>query len=425
MKKLIQIKEINLNDPRIKILKNLVNLNDQNLRDIFTNLQKNNSIQLLDYVNNLGLPEDFIKNILAGQSKQIPKEREKYFEKYKKIILSLRTVEHNLSILRLNSFTKFEAHPPLFFGMGGGSKELCKGLPFDVLGMLLTAEKLKRELQLSECRILLANRITYTNIPKNFEFSEIAIDNVMKGERDLLRLVVNKFGFSNWKIFLQTDLEEIIGKDIKNNYEKLIQAADKMELVGGHHYSIEMADIWSLVGQEIGGIKLGWFIRNLDNKNGGYIMDEQPFHVRFNLFMALQNIKNNVTLSYANAGARLYPGPTGALEKASPYICYQSKNRLLLSPFEKPMIKLKEATLAGGGFQFKYYRNLMSGIINLFEELVIGIDQNSEIEKIPIGASDRFRGDKLASKIEFIHHYIFDGGTEARQIWQKAFPNSL
>ncbi|MBU0722416.1 hypothetical protein KKA93_03110 [Patescibacteria group bacterium] len=417
--------EINFNDPKLKIFRNLVNINDIDLKNIFTNLNKSKDIQLLDYIYYLGLPKNLIKAIKNNLTQSIPEEREEYFREYKRTILSLRTTEHNLSNLRLNPLTEFEKHPPLFFGMGGGSKELCKGLPFDVLAMLLTGEKIKRNLKLSECRILLANRITYTNIPKNPEFSEIAIDNVMNGEKDLLKLVINKFGFQNWKIFLQTDLEKIVGNKIKNGYEKLIQVADKTELVGGHHYSIEMADIWALVGQENGGVKLGWFIRNLDKENGGYIMDEQPFHARFNLFMALHGLKNNVTLTYANAGARLYPGPTGALEKESPYICYQPENRLLLSPFEQPIKKLKEATLAGGGFQFKYYRNLMSGIINLFEELVLNDGDKGKNNKITVKENGKFRGDILAQKIEYIHNYIFSEATSAKNIWSKAFPNSL
>lgn len=417
--------EMNLNDPKLKIFRNLVNINDIDLKNIFTNLNKSKNIQLLDYIYYLGLPENLIREIKDNLIRSIPEEREEYFREYKRTVLSLRTTEHNLSNLRLNPLTEFEKHPSLFFGMGGGSKELCKGLPFDVLAMLLTGEKLKRNLKLSECKILLANRITYTNIPKNPEFSEITIDNVMKGERDLLQLVVNKFSFQNWKIFLQTDLEKIVGNKIKNGYEKLIHVANKTDLVGGHHYSIEMADIWALVGQENGGVKLGWFIRNLDKENGGYIMDEQPFHARFNLFMALYGLKNNVTLTYANAGARLYPGPTGALEKESPYICYQPENRLLLSPFEQPIKKLKEATLAGGGFQFKYYRNLMSGIIDLFEELVLNDGDKGKNNRIVVKESGKFRGDILAQKIEYIQNYIFSEATSAKNIWSKAFPNSL
>lgn len=415
---------IQIESKELKILRNFVDINDSDLKIIISNLNDNKEkIQLLDYLHKLGLTKEFTDDIIKIQNQAIPPERLKYFEKYKKLILSLRTVDHNLSLLRLNPFTAFEKHPPLFFGMGGGSKELCKGLPFDVLSMLLTAEKFKRELSLSECRVLLANRITYTNIPKNPEFSEKSIDNVMSAEKYLMQLAVNKFQFSNWKIFLQTDIEEVVGSKVKKEYEELIREADKTSFVGGHHYSIEMADILSLVGQEHGGIKLGWFMRNLDEKNGGYIMDEQPFHTRFNLFMALRNMPNNVTLSYANAGARLYSGKTGALEKESPYICYQRENRLLLSPFEDVIKKMGDATKQGGGFEYKYYRTFLSGIISLFEELVLGKDEKGDIKRIPFNKSDDFKCSDLAQKIEYIQKYIFSGKEleEAKDMWASAF----
>lgn len=409
----------------LKLLRALVNISDEELREIATNLVRYGAtIQLLDYIDQIGLSEDLKREILETQQREIPQERKAYFGIYKSIIASLRTTEHNLSQLRLNPFTQFENHPPLYFGMGGGSKRLCKALPFDVLGMLLTGETLKRKLRLRECRILLANRITYTNIPNNPEFSQESIDNVMRGERDLLQLVIDKFGFENWRIFLQTDVEDVVGKDIKDGYEDLIEKADRTNLVGGHHYSIEMADIWALVGQQEGGIKLGWFIRNLDKENRGYIMDEQPFHARFNLFMALQGIRNNTTLAYAKAGSRLFPGPTGTLEKESPYICYQPHNRLLLSPFEQPIDKLRNATQNNGGFQYKYFRNLMSGIIELFEDLVLDKDIAGIPNRIHVPQSTDFRGSQFAHKIRFILQFIFDGEKEAEKIWRKTFPNA-
>jgi hypothetical protein len=226
---------INLEDPELKTLRSLVNVSDSELNKILFNLQNNKErVRLLDYVYQLGFPDKLIEEVLAIQNQSIPAERKRYFEKYKKIILSLKTLEHNLSVRRINPFTQFEKSPALFFGIGGGSKALCKGLPFDVLGMLLTGEKLKRELCLSECRILLANRITYTNIQKSPEFSMVSIDNVMKGEKELLQLAVNKFGFSNWKVFLQTDLEKVVGDEIKDAYEQLVKCADRTNLVGGH-----------------------------------------------------------------------------------------------------------------------------------------------------------------------------------------------
>ena len=67
----------------------------------------------------------------------------------------------------------------------------------------------------------------------------------------------------------------------------------------------------------------------------------------------------------------------------------------------------------------------MSGIINLFEELVLTSDNNEKINRITVKESDTFRGDMLAQKIEFIHSYIFAGETNTKDIWSKAFPNSF
>lgn len=407
----------------LNILRNFVDLTDEELNKIYKNLDNNKEeIQLLDYINQISLSKNEVDEILEIQGRLVPEERKDYFEKYNKLIKASRTLEHKLSDLRINPYTEFENSPHLFFGMGGGSKALCKGLPFDVLTMILTGENIRRKMNIGKCRILLANRITYTNIPKNAEFSKESIDRVMTAERDIINLILKKFGISDyWEAFLQTDIENVIGKEAKKQYEEMIEQGDKSKIVGGHHYSIEMADIYALVGREQGGIKLGWFIRNLDKVNGGYIMDEQPFHARFVLFMAKQNMKNKVTLAYANAGARLYPGPTGELEKESPYICYQPDNRLLLSPFEKPIEKLKKATLAGGAFQYKYYRNFINGIIDLFENLVLGEDENGKVNRIKISNKNEFRGHDIAQKVEFILNFIFNGEEEYKEVWKNAF----
>lgn len=411
------------NVSEFKVIKNLVNLSQEELTIINENIDNNTgNIQLLDLINKINLTEERRAKLKEIQERKLPEVRQKWFNRYNKIVESSKTLDHNLSLLRLNPYTEFENDPYIFFGIGGGSKALCKGLPFDVLTMILTGEKIRKEMGIKKGRILLANRITYTNISRNPEFSEESIDRVMKAEKEIIKLVLRKFKILQyWDVFLQTDIESVIGKHEVKNYEDLIKQGDSSPLVGGHHYAIEMSDIYSLVGKKSGGIKLGWFMRNLDKENGGYIMDEQPFHVRYILFMAKQNICNKVTLAYANAGARLYPGPTGHLEKESPYICYQPENRLLLSPFEKPIEKLKKATLAGGAFQYKYYRKLMNGIIELFEELVLGKNENGTINRINTIGQNDFRGNGIAEKIEFILKYIFDGEDEYKIIWENAF----
>ena len=404
-------------------LNDIININSEDLSRIKSNLLNDpGNIQLLDYINIFDLNKEELKKIKNYIESN--KKRNEIIDKYKATIESSKLMNHNLSLLRINPYTEFEKEPYLFFGMGGGSKALCKGLPFDVLSMVLTGEKIRRDLKLKKCRILLANRITYTNIPRNDEFSKESIDRVMIAEKEILIHVLKKFNiYDNWEVILQTELDKHISPELLKDYENIIGIADKTEYIGGHHYSIEMADIYSMVGSNSGGIKLGWFIRNIDTINGGYIMDEQPFHARYVMLMAEMGIKNKTSLAYVNAGARLYPGLTGQLEKESPYICYQQYNRLLLSPFEKPIEKLKNATESGGGFQFKYYRQYISGIIDLFENLILSSD-NDNIKRINIEEyDDSFKGFMLAHKVDYMLKYIFedDKKPKYKKLWLDSF----
>lgn len=404
-------------------INDIINISEEEINLIKTNLVKSpGKIQLLDYKNYINIDENLLKKISIND--EIVEERIQKINLYKSVIESSKLMEHNLSLLRINPFTEFENEPFLFFCMGGGSKALCKGLPFDVLSMILSAEKIRRTLNIKKCIILLANRITYTNISRNKEFSVDSIDKIMYAEKEILLHVLKKFNIEkNWEVIMQTELDKYINPNLMKEYNNIVNAADETDFVGGHHYSIEMADIYSMVGTKSGGIKLGWFIRNVDTINGGYIMDEQPFHARYVMLMAKLGIKNKTSLAYVNAGAKLFPGPTGQLEKESPYICYKQSNRLLLSPFEKPIEKLKLATENGGGFQYKYYRQYISGIIDLFERLILSKSSN-KVNRICIeNPSESFRGFMLAYKVEFILNYIFE--CQEKNKYQKIWLNSF
>src|SRR6266567_6630181 len=58
--------------------------------------------------------------------------------------------------------------------------------------------------------------------------------------------------------------------------------------------------------------------------------------------------------------------------RLAPYICYNPKDRILLSPFEDSVKKLHSATQAGGGLRSKYIRRHFGDIVRLFEEIVLG-----------------------------------------------------
>lgn len=422
-------------------------------------------IQLVDFVDQIGLPQEIAATIHRQQDVLVPDQRRPFLERYKRAVANKPSVPENISRARLNPFTQFENQPPLLFGMGGGSSGLNKGFPIDILSMVLTAEKLRQEIGLGKCRVICANEITYTNIPKKpDEFSKESIDRVLATERDLLKLVVDKFGIGDhWEIFLESDIEQIIGRDLKDEYDRIVADADTVPFIGGHHYAMEMAQMYTLINQEQGGVKLGWYMRPLNTVRPEYIMDEQPFDARYTLYLAHKGLTNRVSTPYAHAGVKLYPGKKGLVDKEPPYICYDPSNRILLSPFEDPRAKLSEATQAGGGLWFREIKTHYANIVGLFQEIVLGKDflptrvpvvnvvegvgrrekrrmarvsqdQGREYVTKPVYRArtidevQNLSGNDpgaMGRKLQFILDHIFDGNREeAKKIYREAFPKA-
>ncbi len=376
------------------------------------------TIQMGAYTDYLGLGDETVAEIREKQLKQIPQARLPYIKKLEKVIETTPTVPDDLSLRNINPFTPFENNPPILFGMGGGSQRLCQGLPFDVLKMVLTAEKIRRELDAGPINILCANDITHTNIGKDPSFSIKSIDRVMAAERDLLQLAVQQMGLGDhFNIFLSTDLERIIGADGKNAYDEMVEHAKKVPFIHDQHYAMEIAEMYSLINQKLGGIKLGWFMNNPNPVEPKYIMDEQPFDARYALYLASQGLTNTVSIPYVHAGFKLLPDKNGFAQKAAPYIDYDPPNRVLLSPFENPTEKLEKASRHGGGTNLKQVQNHFAATIDLFESLILG-------ERIPVhlkGTSQVY-----GEKIQFILDFIFNGNRyEAEKIFKDTFPNSI
>lgn len=426
-------RNLDLTQPGSKILKALLTkvkvvdgkpirtpmLHDEDIKPI-AQLAKYNPhmIQMGAYLPGLGMSQQENDEIVAKQLARIPEERKPYINRFAQVISNTHSIPIKISLANINPFTQFENHPPILFGMGGGSQRLCQGLPFDVLSMVLTAEKLRRELDLGTINILCANDITHTNIGKHPEFSIESIDRVMSAERDLLRLVIDRFGFGDhFRIFLSTDLEKEVGPGLKQEYDEMVLDAKEVPFVYDQYYAMEIAEMYSLINQSVGGVKLGWFMNNADPKNPKYIMDEQPFDARYALYLASRRLTNKVSIPYARAGVRLYPDSSGHAQKVPPYIDYDPKNRILLSPFEDAVTKMIEASKAGGGTNFKYIRRHFFTINKLFEELVLG----HTVRKDRLSEKPE-KGYTYGKRIQDVLDFIFADKPEAKEIWRQAFP---
>ena len=385
---------------------------------ISQNIRGNPELQLLDWLREFRSGKRLERIQKAQLQSGVALGRGEYYVSYNRI--AKHPVMEALTRARLNCFTRFEENPPLYFGVGGGSRMLCRGLPFDILAMILAGEKLRKELNLGKCYIVLADRITYTNVGKaDSDFTKGGIDRVLRGEKKLLEIVFRKLGIEDhWIPFLETRFKEVLGESLYKVYEETISDADSAPFMGGHHYAEETAITEALVNQGKGGIKLGWFIREPPKIGGhfGYVMDEQPFDVRFILYTAHKDLPNRVSFVYTKAGLRLFPGKTGLLEKVAPYLCYQPEKRILLHPKEDPVKKLGAATKSGGGFNFAWTREFFQGICLLFEELILK-------KEILVPKEETFPGERIARKMEEILRFIFQG-KEGEEIWETTFPDT-
>lgn len=419
---------------------------------------------ILDFGRYMGLPEP------NGQDRS-HKITQKRRVKIDDIVIpsitngTIPTLHEPLTLTRINPDTVWEGNekgnkPDLFFGMGGGSTSIIRAATFEALIMFLSAEALRRRLDLGKVRALLANRITFTNLPYSSDFlprdknlsdvqtllqeqgpegieasSELQtkVNKRLGAERDIYTLLMKKMGFdmSRWDIFLQTDIAHVVDDAGLKRYESTIATHNDIlrSLTGldEYHYAQEDGVIDALVNGPLGGVKLGWLIRNLDEVHGGYIMDEQPFDARWIVGQALRKDtdgENKVTLAYALAAPRLYPDAYGNLRKASPYICYDPDDMITLHPDEDVIGKFQAATQAGGGIHFMYIRHYYSSIVDVFEELT-GVhfeSVNVDGQKVPLVQyvpGDKKTWETIPLRVKAMRDWLLrDNEDEIRTFWQ-------
>lgn len=285
--------------------------------------------------------------------------------------------------------------------------------------MILCAEKLKREMGLSQCLILCANESGHNNFDHKEGVIYDQVDTVAVAYREILKIAVRRFGFgSDWKIFLETELENEFGQEVQENYFSYLKDISQLDHANPY-FSRESAHILNFVGQKEGGVKLGWFMHRPKNFGGKVdtALDEVVFDKSYVQTTVQLGIDNTTTFAYTRAGCTLFPKVNGEVGKTCPYICVDPNDRILLSPYEVVRGKLADAYQAGGGLKSKFLRGNLNGIVNLFEQLVL---KNSCPDR---GHDWGGEGNvKLVDKLEFILDYIFASDRQySESVWRKAF----
>jgi len=220
----------------------------------------------------------------------------------------------------------------VFFGVGiGTSRGISQGVPFDVMGMILEAEGIKRRNN-SEVTVLVADEHAKVN-----GFSLVQIEEVSGETKALIENITNSMGFADWNFVLGSEIMR------DGQYREIFS---NLSDIDNSYIRKQLTDVqW--FNQERGvGVKLGW--RSLECAR-----DEGFFDRKFQEFFP----DSNMEFVYTEAG-KLLSG-----QEAAPYFCTNTFDRLVLTPNEDISSKVKRASK-------RVTRKYWSNIVSVYERMV-------------------------------------------------------
>jgi hypothetical protein len=280
-------------------------------------------------------------------------------ESFESLIRSIPLIEPESSLRGIQPELGQSTGGSLYFGTGlTTSKAMSVGVPFDVLGMLLVAENIRRALGLEWIIQLIAD----THAKSNPFCKTEEVDAMATKMSETCKRMARLLGIEEHYVSLKSS-----GID---------NSPDYLEIFGGirtedHEYvRREWADIEYLRRHRNLRLKLSWTIGSKVNKVG---FDERLYDLRFRDVMGQ-------TMSFMY----LWPGRTLDKQrpKVSPYISIAGEQRILFAPNENVESKLSAAELTMGADSLKGVKEHLHNIIQLFEGIHGPLAANSTEEKV-------------------------------------------
>lgn len=274
-----------------------------------------------------------------------------------KIVKNEALIEMHPSLEGLSDVLDKTEGGAIYYGTGVATpNHPSVGLPFDVLGMILIAEKMKRKAGFTDIYHHIANTHAKTN-----DWADPAqIDRRAAEVQEVLEAVASNLGLDGFHIMLSSNF------DSTPEYQRLLaqfQSSDKHDYV-----KHEMADMEWYRQQHGVVMKAGWIIQATETDLGA---DERLFDREYKKFKGDQ-----LAFLYTK------PGRTFDLSrpKASPYIQIPGENRLLLDPKENARRKIEEAVERTGDFEIGGARKHLKSIVRLYESVFGQIGRDIELE---------------------------------------------
>lgn len=261
-------------------------------------------------------------------------------------------IEHEFSLPMIAESLWAGEIGSIYYGTGLCNKHcLTIGVPFDVLVMVLVAEKLRSALGLHGVVHHIADTHALCNFPGEKEKVTIKA-----GEfEEVMRRVINKFGLNHFTVVRSSTF------DASPEYCAIMH---KMDSSGDGEYARrEITDmLWYQKSHNVV-LKLGWAAK-------GFRIDERWYDEEF-----VRCFGKTLSFIYTKSGRTF-------TEKKVPYIATTEENRIFLRPGERVQEKFN---LASGNTR----KDVMVGAINyfaaicrLYEKLVYKLDKGPVPQRV-------------------------------------------
>jgi hypothetical protein len=257
-----------------------------------------------------------------------------------KIIRNEALIEAEPSISAIDDSTLESDGGSIYYGTGLTTPNaISVGLPFDVLGMMLTAEKLRKAGEFDK----VYHHIADTHAKTNDWIDDEQVDAVAENAILTLERVKQNLGLDAFEFVRSSSF------DTSDEYKALVETFDSS--VEHEYVRREMADMeWYRIHEDVR-IKLGWIIQSSETDMG---FDERRFDKEYLKFHPGQ-----MSFVYTKPGRTF----DTSRPKASPYISIDGERRLVLRPgmnVEELLAKEIDPNLGGA-------KKHLQNIIRLYE----------------------------------------------------------
>lgn len=267
-------------------------------------------------------------------------------EALKKLVRNEGLIEAEPSLPLLNDNLNQGAGGSIYYGTGVTTpRALSIGLPFDTLGMMFVAEKLRRAASLEN----IYHHIADTHAGTNEWVDPQAVEVAAAAAQSTLTTVTENLGLSSFRIIRSSSF------DSDPEYIELVQ---RFGVSQEHEYvRREMADMeWYRLQRNVK-LKVGWIIQARETELG---FDERRFDREY---LRLRGPK--LSFVYCKPGRTF----DANRPKVSPYVAIAGESRLMLAPEVAAKEAIDHAVQASGDQQLNGARRHLSQIVQLYETL--------------------------------------------------------